>query len=44
MNWLESFVTEISAHYLVLVCTLGYFITIFSVLKAFQYNKDKFEE
>jgi len=44
MNWLASFVSEISEHYLILVCTLGYFITLFSVLKAFQYNKDRFEE
>lgn len=44
MNSFSSFITEIFAHYVILVCVLGYFVTIFSVLKAFQYNKDKFEE
>ena len=44
MSMFESLVTEITGHYVLLVCMLFYLITIFSVLKAFQYNKERFQE
>ena len=34
---------EVQAHYLIIFGVLAYLGLLFLVLKAFQYNKDKFE-
>jgi hypothetical protein len=36
-------IKEISTHYLIALCVLAWLGILFLVLKAFEYNKDKFE-
>lgn len=38
------FVKEVQTHYAIIFCVIAYCMVLFMVLKAFQFNKDKFEK